>query len=60
MYQMTKNTHLMTHLAAEAVGGCDGVEGDGGELCVVMLGHHQRGGVSRGRSELGVSIEWQS
>ena len=38
----------MTHLSAEGVGGCDGVEGDGGELGVVMLGHHQRGGVSRG------------
>ena len=39
---------LMSDLSAEAVGGCDGVEGDGGELGVVMLSHHQRGGVSRG------------
>ena len=39
----------MSDLSAEAVGGCDGVEGDGGELGVVMLGHHQGGGVSRGR-----------
>ena len=38
----------MTHLSAEVVGGCDGVEGDGGELGVVMLCYHQRGGVSRG------------
>ena len=38
----------MSDLSAEAVGGCDGVEGDGGELGVVMFGHHQRGGVSRG------------
>ena len=38
----------MTHLSAKGVGGCDGVQGDGGELGVVMLGHHQRGGVSRG------------
>ena len=45
----------MTHLSAEAVGGCDGVEGDdGGELGVVILRHHQRGGVSRG------GVSWMS
>ena len=38
----------MSDLSAEAVGGCDGVKGDGGELGVVMLSHHQGGGVSRG------------
>ena len=49
----------MSDLSAEAVGGCDGVEGDGGELGVVMLGHHQGGGVSRGRvSWVSVFNQW--